>query len=125
MHEIWLLKLDLPAIQLHGSTRCDNCTVEKAKSLGDVAFSQLVLAREPTIAQIRAIRAQVDMKLEYFIHGALYVDFPGSAIFRMRTPAAAPPTDSRYRITLKLAPRPQSAASRTQENRKPSPAHTC
>jgi hypothetical protein len=51
--------------------------VEKAKFLGAVGFSQLVLARELTIEQIRRIRAEVDTPLEYFIHGALCVAFSG------------------------------------------------
>jgi collagenase-like PrtC family protease len=77
VQDMGLLELDLPPIQLHASTQCDIRTVEKAKFLGDVGFSQLVLARELTIPQIRAIRAQVDTPLEYFIHGALCVAFSG------------------------------------------------
>jgi len=77
VQDMGLLELDLPPIQLHASTQCDIRTVEKAKFLGDVGFSQLVLARELTIPQIRTIRAQVDTPLEYFIHGALCVAFSG------------------------------------------------
>ncbi|GGC15766.1 peptidase U32 family protein [Pseudoduganella buxea] len=77
VQDMGLLELDLPPIQLHASTQCDIRTVEKAKFLGDVGFSQLVLARELTIPQIAAIRAQVDTPLEYFIHGALCVAFSG------------------------------------------------
>ena len=45
------------------------------------AFSQLVLARELTIPQIREMRAAVnpDVPLEYFIHGALCVAFSAIA----------------------------------------------
>ena len=77
VQDMGLLELDLPPIQLHASTQCDIRTVEKAKFLGDVGFSQLVLARELTIDQIRKIRAEVDTPLEYFIHGALCVAFSG------------------------------------------------
>jgi len=77
IQDMGLLELDLPPIQLHASTQCDIRTVEKAKFLGDVGFSQLVLARELTIEQIRKIRAEVDTPLEYFIHGALCVAFSG------------------------------------------------
>src|SRR6059058_6233753 len=69
--------MDLPPIQLHASTQCDIRTLEKAKFLGQVGFSQLVLARELTIEQIRKIRQEVDTPLEYFIHGALCVAFSG------------------------------------------------
>ncbi|MBA5604130.1 U32 family peptidase [Duganella sp. FT3S] len=77
IQDMGLLEMDLPPIQLHASTQCDIRTVEKAKFLGASGFSQLVLARELTIEQIRKIRAEVDTPLEYFIHGALCVAFSG------------------------------------------------
>lgn len=77
VQDMAMFEMDLPPIQLHASTQCDIRTVEKAKFLSQVGFSQLVLARELTIEQIKAIRAQVDTPLEYFIHGALCVAFSG------------------------------------------------
>ncbi|WP_027864119.1 peptidase U32 family protein [Massilia alkalitolerans] len=77
IQDMGLLEMDLPPIQLHASTQCDIRTVEKARFLGDVGFSQLVLARELTVEQIRKIKAQVDTPLEYFVHGALCVAFSG------------------------------------------------
>jgi len=77
VQDMAMFEMDLPPIQLHASTQCDIRTVDKAKFLSQVGFSQLVLARELTIEQIRAIRAQVDTPLEYFIHGALCVAFSG------------------------------------------------
>jgi collagenase-like PrtC family protease len=77
IQDMGLLELDLPPIQLHASTQCDIRTVDRARFLGQVGFSQLVLARELTIEQIRAIRAEVDTPLEYFIHGALCVAYSG------------------------------------------------
>jgi collagenase-like PrtC family protease len=77
IQDMGLLELDLPPIQMHASTQCDIRTLEKAKFLSQVGFSQLVLARELTIEQIRKIRTEVDTPLEYFIHGALCVAFSG------------------------------------------------
>ncbi|RZI43309.1 U32 family peptidase [Herbaspirillum sp. HC18] len=77
VQDMGLLEMDLPPIQLHASTQCDIRTVDKARFLGDVGFSQLVLARELNLEQIREIRAKVDTPLEYFIHGALCVAFSG------------------------------------------------
>ncbi|WP_036166961.1 U32 family peptidase [Massilia sp. 9096] len=77
VQDMGLLEMDLPPIQLHASTQCDIRTLEKAKFLGQAGFSQLVLARELTIEQIRKIHAAVDTPLEYFIHGALCVAFSG------------------------------------------------
>jgi putative protease len=77
IQDMGLLEMDLPPIQLHASTQCDIRTVDKARFLGAAGFSQLVLARELTVEQIRKIRAEVDTPLEYFIHGALCVAFSG------------------------------------------------
>ncbi|UVW27109.1 U32 family peptidase [Massilia sp. H6] len=77
IQDMGLLELDLPPIQLHASTQCDIRSVEKARFLGDVGFSQLVLARELSVEQIRKIAAHVDTPLEYFVHGALCVAFSG------------------------------------------------
>jgi putative protease len=77
VQDMGLLEMDLPPIQLHASTQCDIRTMEKAKFLGDVGFSQLVLARELTIEQIKKIHNDVDTPLEYFIHGALCVAYSG------------------------------------------------
>ncbi len=77
VQDMALLEMDLPPIELHASTQCDIRTVEKAKFLGDAGFSQLVLARELTLKQIAAIKAEVDTPLEYFVHGALCVAFSG------------------------------------------------
>ncbi len=77
VQDMGLLEMDLPPIQLHASTQCDIRTMEKAKFLGSVGFSQLVLARELTIEQIKKIHADVDTPLEYFIHGALCVAYSG------------------------------------------------
>jgi putative protease len=77
VQDMGVLEMDLPPIQLHASTQCDIRTMEKARFLGSVGFSQLVLARELSLEQIRKIHAEVDTPLEYFIHGALCVAFSG------------------------------------------------
>lgn len=77
VQDMGLLELDLPPIALHASTQADIRTPEKAKFLADVGFSQLVLARELSLPEIRAIRAATDATLEFFIHGALCVAFSG------------------------------------------------
>ncbi len=79
VQDMGLLELDLPPIDLHASTQCDIRTPEKARFLASVGFSQVVLARELSIAEIAAIRAALpdDVVIEYFIHGALCVAFSG------------------------------------------------
>ncbi|MEX8519056.1 MAG: U32 family peptidase [Leptothrix sp. (in: b-proteobacteria)] len=78
VQDMGLLQLDLPPIQLHASTQTDIRTPEKARFLQDVGFAQIVLARELTLAQIRAVAAQVDRAtIEFFVHGALCVAYSG------------------------------------------------
>ncbi|WP_407276789.1 peptidase U32 family protein [Halothiobacillus sp. DCM-1] len=77
IQDMGLLELDLPPIQLHASTQCDIRTPEKARFLQDAGLSQLVLARELDLAQIKAIRAATSVPLEFFIHGALCVAYSG------------------------------------------------
>ncbi|MDC7709290.1 peptidase U32 family protein [Vogesella indigofera] len=79
VQDMGILQLDLPPIQLHASTQCDIRDAAKARFLSDAGFSQVVLARELTIPQIRAIADKVgdSATIEYFIHGALCVAFSG------------------------------------------------
>ena len=68
---------DMPPIALHASTQCHNIEAEKVKFLEDVGFSQVVLARELSIDEIKDIRSKTSVPLEYFIHGALCVSYSG------------------------------------------------
>jgi len=77
VQDMGLLELDLPPIQLHASTQTDIRTVEKAKFLQDVGFSQIVLARELTVPQIQAISDATHCAIEFFVHGALCVAYSG------------------------------------------------
>ena len=77
VQDMGLLQLDLPPIALHASTQTDNRTPEKVRFLQDAGFSQVVLARELSLAQIRAIADQTQVNLEFFIHGALCVSYSG------------------------------------------------
>lgn len=77
VQDMGLLELDLPPIQLHASTQTDNRSPEKVRFLEQVGFSQIVLARELSLSQIRAIAAQTSAVLEFFVHGALCVSYSG------------------------------------------------
>ena len=80
VQDMGLLEIDLPPIQLHASTQTDIRTVEKARFMQDVGFSQIVLARELTLEQIRDIHQGLDpnrCQLEFFVHGALCVAYSG------------------------------------------------
>ena len=77
VQDMGITRLDLPPIPLHASTQMDNRTVEKVRFLEEVGFSQVVLARELTIDQIREIARRTTVPLEVFVHGALCVSYSG------------------------------------------------
>lgn len=77
VQDLSLLKLDLPPIALHASTQMDISSVAKARYLAEAAFSQIVLPREFSVAEIRKVHAAVDVPLEVFVHGALCVSYSG------------------------------------------------
>ena len=62
---------------LHASTQCAIRTPEKARFTESLGYGRLVLERELSLAQIRAIREAVDAELECFVHGALCVCYSG------------------------------------------------
>ena len=65
-------------LPLHASTQTDNRTCEKVQWLRDLGFRRVVLARELSIHEIRAIHEAVpDVELEVFVHGALCVSYSG------------------------------------------------
>lgn len=77
IQDMGVLRLDIPPIELHASTQCDIRTPQKAKFLQDIGFSQLVLPRELTVAEIAAMHEAVSVPLEVFVHGALCVCYSG------------------------------------------------
>ena len=75
VQDMALLSTQLP---LHASTQTDNRTPEKVAWLRSLGFSRVVLARELTLDEIRAIHEAVpDVELEVFVHGALCVSYSG------------------------------------------------
>ena len=64
-------------IPLHASTQCSIRTPEQAIFLESLGFSRLILERELSLDQIRAIRKAVSCELEFFVHGAICVCYNG------------------------------------------------
>lgn len=77
VQDMGVMELDIPPIELHASTQTDIRTLDRAKFLDQAGFSQLVLARELNLQEIRAIADATDASIEFFIHGALCVAFSG------------------------------------------------
>lgn len=77
VQDMGITRLNLPPIPLHASTQTDNRTPEKVKFLEAAGFTQVVLARELSLNEIRGISEQTSVPLEVFVHGALCVSYSG------------------------------------------------
>lgn len=78
IQDVGLLMSELPPIALIASTQMHNDTPERVKFLEEVGFTRVILARELSIEEIRAIRrAAPKIEMETFVHGALCVCYSG------------------------------------------------
>lgn len=77
VQDMGILRMEIPPICLHASTQCDIRTPEKALFLEKAGFSQLVLARELSLDEIREICDTINIPVETFVHGALCTGYSG------------------------------------------------
>ncbi len=78
----YLAKRMLPDVELHASTQMAVHNAEGAKFLQSVGFKRVVLARELSVAEIKAIAAACPgLDLEVFVHGALCYSYSGQCLF--------------------------------------------
>lgn len=66
-----------PHVDVHGSTQMSITSAEGVALAQRFGVSRVVLARELSLKDIRAIREQTDCELEMFVHGALCVSYSG------------------------------------------------
>lgn len=75
---IRLIRQIYPELEIHGSTQMTVHDESGAAVLEELGVKRVVLARENTIEDLRAIRQRVpDLGLETFIHGALCISYSG------------------------------------------------
>ena len=67
----------MSTLPLHASTQCAIRTPEKARFLESLGYGRLVLERQLSLEQIKAISAAVEAEIECFVHGALCVCYSG------------------------------------------------
>ncbi|MBO5928028.1 MAG: U32 family peptidase [Clostridia bacterium] len=73
-----ILSKNYPEIELHASTQMAIHNLEGVKFLEQFNFKRVVLARETPLNEIKRIRENSDIEIEYFAHGALCVSFSGN-----------------------------------------------
>lgn len=79
---IAMAKKYAPKTELHISTQLGIVNSETCKMIFDMGASRAVLARELSLEEIRAIRANSpnELELEAFVHGAMCVSFSGRCL---------------------------------------------
>ncbi|WP_273062062.1 peptidase U32 family protein [Colibacter massiliensis] len=70
----------VPGLPLHGSTQMTVADIEGVRFLERLGFTQVVLARELSLAEIAAICAQTELAVEVFIHGASCMSYSGQCL---------------------------------------------
>lgn len=66
-----------PDLEIHASTQMSITSVEGVRHAQAMGVRRMILARELSLDEIRAIRQQTNAELELFVHGALCVSYSG------------------------------------------------
>lgn len=70
-----------PGLKLHASTQMNVASAAGANFLSRAGFKRVVLARELSLEELKAVRADTNVELETFVHGALCVSASGVCLF--------------------------------------------
>ena len=74
------LALDNTNLTVHLSTQASTMNIETCKFYKDLGVERIVLARECSKEEIKAIKDNVDIELECFIHGAMCAGISGRCV---------------------------------------------
>lgn len=75
-----LVKQIAPTLHLHGSTQMSVHTAAGAKELAALGYDRVILARELSLEEIRAVCAESPIECEVFVHGALCMSVSGQCM---------------------------------------------
>ena len=75
-----LVKTIAPTLHLHGSTQMSIHTPEGARELAALGYDRVILARELSLEEIRAVCAASPIEVEVFVHGALCMSVSGQCM---------------------------------------------
>ena len=73
-----LVHTNYPEIEIHASTQMGLHNLEGVKAIEPYGFKRVVLARETPLSEIKRIRENTNLEIEYFAQGALCVAFSGN-----------------------------------------------
>lgn len=76
-----MVKEFFPALVLHASTQMNVASAAGVRALAREGFTRVVLGRELTGGEIKAIKKAVDTEIEVFVHGSLCASCSGLCLF--------------------------------------------
>ena len=79
---LFLVKEMLPDMEIHISTQANATSAAACNAWYNLGAKRVVLARELTLEEIKAIRANIpeDLELECFVHGSMCVSYSGRCL---------------------------------------------
>ena len=107
----------LPDMEIHISTQASAVSAPAVKALAALGAKRVVLARELTVDEVRAIRADIpdDIELEAFVHGSMCVSYSGRCLLSNHFTgrdgnrgACAQPCRWNYSFTITEEKRPET-----------------
>jgi putative protease len=69
-----------PTLPIHASTQMTCTDAGSVELARDAGASRVILARELSLDDLRALRARTDVELEVFVHGALCIAYSGQCL---------------------------------------------
>jgi putative protease len=76
-----MARSEFPKLKLHASTQMNIASGRGANALSRCGVSRVVLARELCLEELKSIRADTNVEMEVFTHGALCVSASGLCLF--------------------------------------------
>ncbi len=75
-----MVRTYFPDFEVHASTQMTIHNIDGARLAGQMGFKRVVLSRELSFDEIKAISRSVDIELEVFVHGALCMSYSGQCL---------------------------------------------
>jgi len=76
-----MVKSEFPSLRLHASTQMNIASARGANALSRHGISRVVLARELSLEELKSVKAETNLELEVFVHGALCISVSGICLF--------------------------------------------
>lgn len=75
-----LVRKAFPDLPLHASTQMTIYNIDGVKTLEEMGFKRVVLARELSLEEIGGICSNANLEVEVFVHGALCISYSGQCL---------------------------------------------